>query len=690
MSVSHPDGRPYPWLNSTTAANIGGDNAAPLKRYLIYQPFAGMCNQFSCLESAVAIARATGRTLVLPRWRPQYGWPWLGEMSEYFDTAPLSQLVRCVTLDEFAAERVGASPGEGVTLLRLALAYNPTWSDRGFELYPDLRSLLVELEYFREVDQAGQLALGCGGGSGGSVCAEAQCSVTLERALRGEREIAALFADFTQPVLALDHAFNTVALPSVLDAGARATLLSALKPNVRLRAKLNVFMGARVARPCLAAHVRRTDHWRLAELMQDKRFWPTIGGFARQIDEQVRRRSLASWLLATDCREASELATLRAVEWRVDYAELLEGEDGVAAAVLDMWACIGVSRRGALALASPRWILRHLSHGGRSEAAPPARLAALAPAPSLSQADFFIGTRGSMYTDYIERFRVAGGKVVDHLFFELSTVPEGAALTEGAPAAAPVVAAPIEAASSTRAPPPPPTAPPPPQTAPPPPPAATASALAEAPTTAPVAPSLVEVLAQREQRSRAAEHERAATLAAAAAGGAARGGALLGLMAQRLPPELRGKILAFHPQAAEMPKTICRAPKELFDDFIIVETPRLRRRPMRVAPRGTTANVALLIEPRAHYALEHVVRNAMLFLNGAGRAAAADNATDGGSAPEWQLQIFHGTANLEHIRAAFTPSELEHVELVSLEVDNLSTLAHNELMCAPSPRSPSR
>ena len=51
------------------------------------------------------------------------------------------------------------------------------------------------------------------------------------------------------------------------------------------------------------------------------------------------------------------------------------------------------------------------------------------------------------------------------------------------------------------------------------------------------------------------------------------------------------------------------------------------------------------------------------------------------TAPAWQLQIFHGTANLEHIRAAFTPSELEHVQLVSLQVDNLSNLAHNELMC---------
>ena len=103
----------------------------------------------------------------------------------------------------------------------------------------------------------------------------------------------------------------------------------------------------------------------------------------------MRRRRLASWLLATDCREPSELKALHAIEQRVEYSEMLTGEDGVATAVLDMWACIG--------------------------------------------ADFFVGTRGSMYTDYIERFRVAQGKVVDHLFFELE--PEDVTAAEAKEAA---------------------------------------------------------------------------------------------------------------------------------------------------------------------------------------------------------------------------------------------------------------
>ena len=395
----------------------------------------------------------------------------------------------------------------------------------------------------------------------------------------------------------------------------------------------------------------------------------------------MRRRGLASWLLATDCREPSELKALHAIEQRVEYSEVLAGEDGVATAVLDMWACIG--------------------------------------------ADFFVGTRGSMYTDYIERFRVAQGKVVDHLFFELESgdataaeAKEAAKALEAkaeaveARAAAGAATAAAAATAEEAAPPPPPI----------PPPTAPASASDETPArgstsdetpargstsdetpargstsdetpardsasvaaaegvaaASVAAPSLAEVLALREQRSRRAAEERSATLATAAAGGSARAGAVLGLMAQRLPPALRAKVLAFHPQAAAMPPTICRSSKELFDDFLAEQTPPLRKIPLRVAPRGSSDRVALLIEPRAHYALEHVVRNAMLFLNGprargakdARREAAPETAPEMApeTAPAWQLQIFHGTSNLEHIRAAFTPTELEHVQLVSLKV----------------------
>jgi len=149
---------------------------------------------------------------VLPRWRPQYGWSWCGSTADYFDCAALSQLVKCVTLDEFAAKRAGAADGSGVALYRLVLEYNPTWSDKGFSLYPKLRTLLDDLEYFGQVDAAGKLGLGCGrapnagasnegaaneGASGAGegapppppLAVELQETLNLTRPLRGEREV---------------------------------------------------------------------------------------------------------------------------------------------------------------------------------------------------------------------------------------------------------------------------------------------------------------------------------------------------------------------------------------------------------------------------------------------------------------------------------------------------------------------
>ena len=93
-------------------------------------------------------------------------------------------------------------------------------------------------------------------------------------------------------MLAFDHCFNLVALPSVLDAGERALLLQALRPAARLQEKLEAFIAAAPS-PSLAAHVRRTDHWRLAKLFGEERYWPTIEDFTAQIEAQMRERRLA-------------------------------------------------------------------------------------------------------------------------------------------------------------------------------------------------------------------------------------------------------------------------------------------------------------------------------------------------------------------------------------------------------------
>ena len=152
----HPDGRPYPWLSCPSAPS-----SATEETYLVYQPFAGMCNQFSCLECAVALARITGRTPCCRAGGRNMVIRGAARRPITLSRRPRSA-VKCITLDEFA-ERRRCRHGEGIALYRLVLEYNPTWSEKGFELYPLLKTLLDDLEHFREVDKDG-LRLGCGRG----------------------------------------------------------------------------------------------------------------------------------------------------------------------------------------------------------------------------------------------------------------------------------------------------------------------------------------------------------------------------------------------------------------------------------------------------------------------------------------------------------------------------------------------
>ena len=134
---------------------------------------------------------------------------------------------------------------------------------------------------------------------------------------------------------------------------------------------------------------------------------PNVGDFAQQISDQLARRKLGSWLLATDCTDAAELATLHAVPSRVDAAALLDGEDGVGTAVMDMVCTHELEPLDRLICqapfappARPLWPMLPAPH------ARPLWLMCLAHKSSArglacaqwlcAGADFFLGTRGSM------------------------------------------------------------------------------------------------------------------------------------------------------------------------------------------------------------------------------------------------------------------------------------------------------
>ena len=103
----------------------------------------------------------------------------------------------------------------------------------------------------------------------------------------------------------------------------------------------------------------------------------------------------------------------------------------------------------------------------------------------------------------------------------------------------------------------------------------------------------------------------------------------------------------------------------MFNHFIEHSLHALQQLPLRLASAGTSDCVALIIEPRCHPALEHVIRNAALFLG-----------------DRWQLQVVHGTENGGFITGLFSPDELASLQLINLGVDNLSRRAYSELLCS--------
>ena len=181
-------------------------------------------------------------------------------------------------------------------------------------------------------------------------------------------------------------------------------------------------------------------------------------------------------------------------------------------------------------------------------------------------------------------------------------------------------------------------------------------------------------------------------------GGASRGDALLALMASKLAPELRGRVLGYHefappgssameaapcdvatahPPASAAAKPPCMAPvapvphtptaSQRYDAFMERTRPLLCSLPFAPSPLEGATHVAVIIEPRASPEIiarvQYVIRNVAVML--------ADASREGTTHHRWALQLFHGTTNSSLIAAGFTDTEWARIGCVSLGVDNL-------------------
>ena len=235
-------------------------------------------------------------------------------------------------------------------------------------------------------------------------------------------------------------------------------------------------------------------------------------------------------------------------------------------------------------------------------------------------ADHFVGSCRSLDSEWIRRLRVDSGKLVDHRFLPASAVAPPPASRPAARAEAAVPPAPLSQSE--------PTLPPPGRR--------------------------ISVGMTGRMRERGSWRPRPRSTAAARLHATSHAAADESVTPPPppSPPSPWEPAAGLHGQA-------------LFDDFIEKTLPAVRRFRLRPALPGTTGKVAFIVEPRKHPALEHVVRNVSRFLGG-----------------DWQMQIFHGTANAAYVRGLFSPEELGRIQLISLQVDNLGRDAYSELLCS--------
>ena len=377
----------------------------------------------------------------------------------------------------------------------------------------------------------------------------------IDSPLRGAAELRQRWG-LRHCVLVIDDVLGAVAPASLLDAGERALFLQCLRPCRRLTGRLRTFLDRGVDRPFLAVRADLAD----ARAVAAEVARTSAAGGSATTASPVRVRHRA-WVYAS-AQPAPPPPPLATLPLLASCEQALEGEEGIGAEVLRLWIC--------------------------------------------ACADWFVGASGSLDSEWVRRLRLSGGgKVLLHVLVD------GVSEQDGAPAAR------RQGDEARRT--------------------SDAADLRVLPAVCASPSRMRHGLCCGRHRTTAAGFRYARPRPPQASVHTQRPHQQAGLVHSgspaahhpvSVPPEAvpvpppTGCQLASRPAQPAQPAQPSRpwlppdnlSGVQLYDHFILDRLPLLRRRRLRPAAGGSTASVALIVEPRCHNALEHVVRNAFHFL----------------------------------------------------------------------------
>ena len=589
----------------------------------------------ACVRSAVGIARALGLALVLPRWRSQSG-AWL-PLESLIDSSALASLVQVLT-ESAARSRSMSLARDDLRVIRVCSHDSDDSEDAG-----EVQQRLVQ--YLTTIGLSLPFEL------------PVASLTNLAKPLRTRAECAACFGE-TRPAMlvlpALRGTHTLSASATVLSVDQRSTLDRALAtPSLAVQALAGRLVSRSLSHEAL---VKETEAIAYAEKYTLIVVWPQ--GATASTTAAVA--SSANELLSGQASPSPTTSILVVPEAAVRRPDCTSSDtspapievlaEGLARALRALGDAHTPLVRALVdrAVPSSPAVLE-----GRSDESALERHFALR--WICCKARLLLLPPVEAAPSSLVAARQALGKPVDHAYV-IKLNPSSATTSTAS------------VGGASRRPPQPPTISPLPLPPLPP------SAPAPAPVPAPHPP----LSQSSEGGTPASLHDVSELGFAQTAAAPARSDAVLQLMATKLAPELRSKVLDFHPEVATLHalSRLGAEPASLatYDGFLSRTRPLLRRLPFAPAALEGAERVAVIVEPRAAPEMVQrtadVIRNVGCLLHGSGSCA-------------WAIQFFHGTTNLEPLSRHFSAVEWARVGCVNLGVDNLqSSEEYSQLLCS--------